>query len=176
MKKILGLLASIALLTSCDDGDIVIESLNFGNAQITTCVAAPTGLLFKTNAQELLLIDVPANLFGNQLSTAENPKTYTLQANKQEIIYRQYSGNVNSSAICSAIPPASPTVSDQWLGQPGGVIEVITSEVFTTNTTTGVTTVSGYSHVIRFRNVQLRNEQSSFVYEMYNFGEYVVRI
>ena len=174
MKKILYLFAAVVLFSSCDDGEIVIENLNFANSKITSCVNTPTGLLFKTNGQELLLIDVPATLFDTVVSNAADPKIYTLQPNQQEIIYRKYNGAVSSTTICSLVPPATPNVADQWIGQPGGTIEVITSEVTNTNATTGEVTRTGFSYVIRFKNVQLKNEQSSFVYEDYYFGEYIV--
>ena len=176
MKKVIYLLVLFTLFSSCDDGDIVLENLNFGNAQVTSCGAAtnPSGLLFKTSGSQLLLIDIPATIFDTVLSTNTNPKLHTITAN--QIIYRKYSGNTNKNIICDMVPPASPTVIDQWVGQPGGTIEVITSEINTTNTTTGITSLTGYSHVIRFKNVQLKNDQNSFFYEDYYFGEYVVTV
>lgn len=176
MKKIIYLLALFTVFGSCDDGDIVLENLNFGTAPITYCGIAtePSGLLFKTSGSQLLLIDIPATFFDSILSTAENPKVYTITNN--QIIYRKYSGSVNKSAICDVVPPATPSVVDQWIGQPGGTIKIITSEIKTMNETTGIATLTGYSHVIRFKNIQLRNDQNSFFYEDYYFGEYIVTV
>jgi len=162
------------MFSSCDDGDIVLENLNFGNATISTCSPATvaSGLLFKANESEILLINIPPTTFDSVTSTVENPKVLTIS--NDQILYRKYSGKVSNSVICDAIPPASPSVIDQWTGQPGGTIEIITTDIVSTNQTTGVRSITGYSNVIYFKNLQLKNDQNGFVYESYYFGEYIV--
>lgn len=176
MKKFIYILGLFAFFTSCDDGDLVLESLNFSNTSIMRCnnQPLPTGKLFKINGSELLLINIPSNLFNNTTSTAAQPKTYTLA--QGQVFYRKYTANISNNVICSDIPPASPTVQNEWVAAPGGVIEVITTEKFTLNTTTNTSDLTGYSHVIRFKNVQLSNGTNSMVYDDYLFGEYITNL
>lgn len=176
MKKILYTLALATLLYSCDDGDLVIENLSFDNTTISKCGnnTTPTGLLFKVNGSELLLINIPANYFDATLSTIDAPKVHTLTAN--QLIYRKYSGSVNANIICSDVPPATPTVSNEWLAAAGGTIEIVTSEKYTINEVTGISVLTGYSHDIRFKNVLLSNAESNFVYDDYYFGEYITNL
>ena len=176
MKKFIYILGLAALLSSCDDGDLVLENLNFSSVNIARCTnqALPTGKLFKINGSELLLINVPYTLFNNTTSTAENPKIHTLSTN--QAFYRKYTSAVNNNVICSDIPPATPTVQNEWVAAPGGTIEVITTEKYTLNTTTNTSELTGYSHVIRFKNVQFSNGTNAMVYDNYLFGEYITNL
>lgn len=176
MKKFIYILGLAALLTSCDDGDLVLENLNFNNVSITRCTnqPLPTGKLFKINGSELLLINIPYTLFNNTTSTTTQPKIHTLSLN--EAFYRKYNGTINNNVICSDIPPASPTVQNEWVAAPGGTIEVITTEKFTLNPTTNISELTGYSHVIRFKNVQFSNGTNAMVYDDYLFGEYITNL
>ena len=165
MKKIIVLLASVFMLQACDDGDITLESFNFDTVAVQNC---PTNdLVYKINRNELLLISVPETNFPNEVTVVGSPRIVNVNA-ENRIVYRLYSDNVTSTTICSVLPPASPVVQKEW-NATGGTIEIITNAIYAANGTT----ITGYTHNIKFKNVNFSSPENSFSFTEYIFGNYV---
>jgi hypothetical protein len=164
MKKLIVLVASIFMLQACDDGDITLESFNFDTVNIQKC--SNNNLIFKINGNELLLLNIPESSFLNEETLDGSPRIINISSNNQ-IIYRIYSGNISSTSICSTIPPANPVVENEWITI-GGSIEIITDALYATD---GVT-ITGYTHNIKFKNVNFSGSTNSFSFTEYNFGNY----
>lgn len=164
MKKLFVLVASVFMLQACDDGDITLESFNFDTVGIQKCTN--NNLIFKINGDELLLLNIPAASFANEETPDGSPRVVNVNASNQ-IIYRIYSGNINSNSICSTIPPASPTVQNEW-NATGGTIEIVTDALYALD---GVT-ITGYTHNIKFKNVNFSGSSNSFSFIEYTFGNY----
>jgi hypothetical protein len=164
MKKLIVLVASIFMLQACDDGDITLESFNFDTVNIQKC--SNNNLVFKINGNELLLLNIPESSFLNEETLDGSPRIINISSNNQ-IIYRIYSGNISSTSICSTIPPANPVVENEWITI-GGSIEIITDALYATD---GVT-ITGYTHNIKFKNVNFSGSTNSFSFTEYNFGNY----
>ncbi|WP_333809567.1 hypothetical protein [Flavobacterium sp.] len=164
MKKLFVLVASVFMLQACDDGDITLESFNFDTVGIQKCTN--NNLIFKINGDELLLLNIPAASFANEETPDGSPRVVNVNASNQ-IIYRIYSGNINSNSICSTIPPASPTVQNEW-NATGGTIEIVTDALYAID---GVT-ITGYTHNIKFKNVNFSGSSNSFSFIEYTFGNY----
>lgn len=164
MKKLIVLVASIFMLQACDDGDITLESFNFDTVNIQKC--SNNNLVFKINGNELLLLNIPESSFLNEETLDGSPRIISISSNNQ-IIYRIYSGNISSTSICSTIPPANPVVENEWITI-GGSIEIITDALYATD---GVT-ITGYTHNIKFKNVNFSGPTNSFSFTEYNFGNY----
>ncbi|MCW1148605.1 hypothetical protein [Flavobacterium lacisediminis] len=164
MKKLIVLVASVFMLQACDDGDITLESFNFDSVTIQECT--DNNLIFKINNDELLLINIPESSFANVETPDGSPRIVNVTSANQ-IIYRIYSGNVTLSNICSTIPPATPVVKKEWIAT-GGTIEIITDALYAID---GVT-ITGYTHNIKFVNVNFSGSSNSFSFTEYNFGNY----
>lgn len=164
MKKLFVLVASVFMLQACDDGDITLESFNFDNVAIQEC--GDNNLIFKINNDELLLINIPEASFANEETPDGSPRIVAVTATNQ-IIYRIYSSEVESNSICATIPPASPIVEQEW-NATGGTIEIITDALYASD---GVT-ITGYTHNIKFVNVNFSGTTNSFSFTEYNFGNY----
>ncbi|MFN7045033.1 MAG: hypothetical protein ACK4M1_07525 [Flavobacterium sp.] len=164
MKKLIVLVASVFMLQACDDGDITLESFNFDGVAIQEC--GDNNLIFKINNDELLLINIPEASFANEETPDGSPRIVTVSATNQ-IIYRIYSGTVTSNNICATIPPATPVVQDEW-NATGGTIEIITDALYDTD---GITII-GYTHNIKFVNVNFSGTSNSFSFTEYTFGNY----
>ena len=145
MKKLIVLVASVFMLQACDDGDITLESFNFDTVNIQEC--PDNNLIFKINGDEMLLINIPESSFPTEETPDGSPEIIEVNSTNQ-IIYRIYSGTVTDNSICDLIPPATPTVQDEW-NATGGTIEIITDKLFATD---GVTQI-GLTHTIKFVNV-----------------------
>ena len=164
MKKLFVLVASVFMLQACDDGDITLESFNFDTVNIQECT--DNNLIFKINGDEMLLINIPEASFANEETPDGSPRIVNVSSSNQ-IIYRIYSGTVTDDNLCDLIPPATPVVKNEW-NATGGTIEIITDALYASD---GVT-ITGYTHNIKFVNVNFSGSSNSFSFTEYNFGNY----
>ena len=170
MKKILLIVFSFFLFSSCDDGELTLESFNFENQTIQKCT--DNYLLFKTKNDELLLLNLPESEYNRLFASSTTngiPREGTI-GGTNEILYRKYSGSVTSATVCSLVPVSSPTVTKEWVAT-GGTILVETNEVFDTNNI-----VVKYSHNITFQNVNFASTDNSFSFESYIFGNHEINV
>lgn len=175
MKKLFGILVCALLLSSCDDGEIVLQSFNFDNVGIQKCPDSNKRVLFKINKEEMLLLDIPATYFPDDITPEGEPRIVTISSTDR-VLYRKYSDNVSGTSICSDIPPASPTVLNEWTAANGGTIEIISTARTVTNETTGEVTTTGHNHRIRFINIQFVGSNDSFVFDEYLFGTHTTTL
>lgn len=172
MKRLFGFFAFLLLLTSCDDGDFTVKSFNFDpNAPVKTCLPE-SGLYYKFNGLEALMLETPPSSFINEETPQGQPRTLLINATNQ-VIYRTFKTNVSDSYFCSAIPPSSPAITDEWKAMPGvenesGIIEITTKA----NIDQTTQTITGYDHQIVFKNITFSNGKKSFSYDTYTFGNY----
>jgi hypothetical protein len=145
MKKIFAFLAAFILLTGCDDGDMTFRTFNFDDDDPETC-DEESGVFYKINDSEVLIfeLDYDTNLVNIPTETGA-PRT----VEGVVLTYRNYSGDVSlSSTLCSTIPPASPTVIEEWIGE--GQFEIVTTPVYD-SVDDDVDHVTGYNHQITLR-------------------------
>lgn len=167
MKKVFGLIIVLLLSTSCDDGEITLQSFDFDNQIIQKC--SDKTILFKTKNEELLLISLPQATYDSAFDnteTGDTPREVTINTSNK-VIYRKYSGTVSSTTICSDLPPATPTVSKEW-NATGGTMIVETNYLYDTD---GVTII-GSTHNITFQNISFSSGEDSFSFVSYIFGNY----
>ncbi|MCX6184763.1 MAG: hypothetical protein NTX74_06940, partial [Flavobacterium sp.] len=165
MKKLLLSLCSIALLNSCDDGDLTLETINFDSAIAQEC--SLNNVVYKINGNQLLLIEIPATSlpFENKIGD----KTFAINASNK-VIYRGYNNTVSSASICSTIPPASPSVTEEW-NAIAGTISIQTTAIYSAaNSLTGAIKISKYRHAITFNNITFAKPNGNQVYETFVFG------
>ena len=163
MKRYIGIFLLALSLTACDDGDITLQSFDFEAQNIQNCTT--NELLFKIKDSELLLVTLPSSAITNEVTLDNEPRVIQVNTTNQ-VLYRKYSGNLSSASICSTVPPANPSVSKEWVAT-GGTIEVITSERRDINDD-----LIGYTHNIRFVNINFSSSDDSFSFVSYIFGNY----
>ncbi len=146
------------LLFSCNDGNFDSPSFNFSDASIENCGNL---VLFKINEAEVLLLDLNTDNFNNIFfKTAHDNESFSLS---DAIIYRTYSANVTASMFCQNIPPSSPSLQKEWLGN-GTLI------VNNTITDNGDGT-SNYICTFTINDLQLNNQSgNSIIYDVYDYG------
>lgn len=166
MKKFIVLVASIFMLQACDDGDIKLESFNFNPETIQDC--PNNNLVFNIKGNELLILNIPTSSFPTE-ETPDGSPTILEVNSVNKIIYRIYSGTVTSNNICATILPATPVVQNEW-NATGGTIEIITDALYAVD---GVT-ITGYTHNIKFVNVNFSGSSNSFSFTEYIFGNYKI--
>ena len=163
MKKIIGLLA-LVLLMGCDDGDMTFNTFDFSSVQPQSC-GTESNIIFKFNGTEVLVLDLaPANFIN--VATGIEGRIVTIGGSNR-IVYRNYSGVVGATTICSTIPPASPTVREEWQGVDGSRVKIITTEV-----RNDVGVLTGYTHQITLLEVRFKRGEEEITINDNLFGSY----
>lgn len=170
MKKVISLLVLILLINACDDGNLVQEDISFDDVSVQSC--STNDILYKINDKEALILQIPFTDFTNVATATGSPTTIDIDNSTYRVIYRFYNGTVATDNICSIIPSATPSVSDQWVAT-SGKIQITTTAVKSTNSTTNSTTITGYNHSIVFKNITFEKTNGTQVYETFSFGDYV---
>jgi hypothetical protein len=168
MKNILGLLFLLLLLNGCDDGDLTVENIDF--ASVTTNSCGET--IYKLNGNEAMYIKIPyyRNAFPNELTSADAPIVIPIGGDVS-VTYRAYDGAPSAANICATPGPISPIATQEWTASAGN-IEISSIAVYSTNETTGATTISRYAHNIVFKNIVFQKPSGTQIYESFTFGEY----
>ncbi len=141
MRLYLGLIVLVMLLTSCDDGEIIVTTFDFDEENLTMCSSnTREKVLYHTNnlnVFESLSMELSNNLFTQEdqvLTVSDNPIEIPLSGNNR-IIYRTYNAEVPEAPgdyFCRDIPPATPTVLQEYESV-GGIVVITTSQLPTLN-------------------------------------------
>lgn len=155
MKNVFRLIF-LALFLSCDDGDIQIETVDFDSINtVESCKAASastTNLLFKINVDEALILELPAGLLKNEVTT-EVIKSAISTTTK--LTYRVFTDKVSKNYFCDEVPPLTPTVSEQVIAADGEIL-------ITTATKDSIT----FEHIIRLNEISFISEDGSRITDL----------
>lgn len=168
MKKIFGLLSLFLLLNSCDDGELTVQTIDF--ADVATVKCNLNDIIYKIKGNEILALEIAAsqNAFINEPTLT--PRIINLSSSIR-VIYRSYDGTATAGNICATLPATSPNVTEEWTAN-SGRIEITTTPVYITNTTTNATTIDKYNHYIVFKDITFVKPNGTQIYETFVFGNY----
>lgn len=167
MKRILAILSLLLFITSCDDGNLTVDVIDFSEGPIQKC--SLKDIIYKVKGSEMMFIEIPSTYFTNDqtLGTATIiPLSSTLK-----VTYRRYASETSNLNICPQAPDATPNLVEQWQATEG-TIELTSTAVKTTNPTTGFTKITGYNYYIVLKNVTFEKPNGPQVYETFVFGNY----
>jgi hypothetical protein len=133
MKKILSILILSILLIGCDDGDIIVTSFDFEDANLETCGTVGNYVFFKINNNSQESISLRLNTT-NELFLETATVAYTLDGTSNFVNYRKYDANLTSTYFCSSIPPTTPLVTVDYIGS-SGVARLFTETTLDDNDT-----------------------------------------
>lgn len=171
MKKIIGLLALALTINSCDDGELIIEDIDFSEVDAANC----GNIVYKMRDNEVFFFETDqyAAKFINDATPEGMPRTIELDANNR-IFYRSYSGDLTSESICSIVQPPTPTVVEQWTYTgDNAFIEITTTPVIIANAELpGGEIIQRYKHHIVFRNVDKNTPAGTEYLGDETFGDY----
>ena len=173
MKKLIVLLVCAFIFNGCDDGKISLDTFNFDPAAPINSCTPNNGLFFKVKNNEALILKTPISTFANTVTPLNTPRTIVINSTNQ-VIYRSFNSIISNAYFCSTLPPATPTVIDEWYALDGisgtsGLIQVTTTQII--NPTTNALT--GDHHYVVFKDITFYNGLNTFTYENYVFGNFV---
>ncbi len=172
MKRVIGLLVLALFLNSCDDGNLTLENIEFSDLNTQSCTT--NDIIYKLKDKEALLLEIPETAFVNEPTLEGKPTLINIDNSTYRLIYRFYNGTIASDNICNTIPPATPSVTDQWTAS-SGTIQIITTAIKTIDETTNSSRITGYNHNINFSNITFERAGGNQVYETFPFGDYVTK-
>ncbi|WP_291286223.1 hypothetical protein [Flavobacterium sp.] len=170
MKKYASLLFFALLLNGCDDGDLTVDTIDFSDPTITaqTCNTTTNNLIYKLKKQESLMIQFPENTLVNDATAPGKPLSFDINNTTTRVVYRAYNGLVGTANICGAIPPTTPSVTEEWQATAGKIIDISTAEV--TDSPDGSSKITGYNHSLVFQNITFLKPSGPQVEAEYSFG------
>lgn len=169
MKRFLGLLICVLAFNSCDDGDLILEDINFEDVDTQSCDT--NDIIYKLKEKEALLLEIPKSVFVNEPTVPGTPTVIDIDNATNQVVYRFYNGIIASENICNTIPPALPNVTDQWTAS-SGKIQIITTTIKSTDAANNSTRITGYNHNITFKNITFDKTVGTQVYKTFPFGDY----
>ncbi|MDR6845916.1 hypothetical protein [Flavobacterium granuli] len=170
MKRFLGILICVFTFMGCDDGDLVVDTIDFADVATSSC--SENDLLFKLKEGEALILNIPEETFANDPTDVNDPIKINVDATNQ-VVYNFYNGKVSIGNICDLIPPATPTINKQWNAS-SGVVEITTTAVKKLDETNNSTRITGYNNNIVLKNITFKKEDGTTqFYETLVFGDYL---
>ena len=122
--------------------------------------------LYDKNSSEALILDIEPNLILNEATPLNTPRTGLIGETKNKLTYRLFSGLLTDDYFCKTTYPATPAITEEWIGVTGvantsGIIEV-------TTTTFG----TGFKHTVVLKKVKMKKGNSDFILgDNYIYGE-----
>lgn len=165
MKRFLGILFLVVMISGCDDGNLFLDDINFDDAEVATC--DNNDIIYKLNEKEALLLELPGFVFPSETKTQE----ITIGGSNR-VVYRFFNGTVNEKNICETIPPATPIVIDQWTAIAGGKIVITSTPIKSVDPINNSTKITGYNHFIVLKNITFQKANGTQVYSEFLFGDF----
>jgi hypothetical protein len=146
-----------------------VVNLNFDYALVATQNCGGNNLIFKYNSNNALLLDVDPTLFINAVTPVGFPRTRVINSTTNKVVYRVYSGSLNSAFFCAAITPSVPTLTEEWVAQDG--IAATSGEIRVETVAFG----AQFKHTITLYKTTFKKGVLTYIYstsDNFVFGEY----
>lgn len=115
------LILSSIFIQSCDDGDIIVRSFNFDNAELKTCGDVGNYVFYKVNPDSKESLSLKMEVL-DSLYREEGIVNYTLNGSTIVVDYRTYDAALGNNYFCSSIPPTSPNVTVEYVASSGTAV------------------------------------------------------
>ena len=126
MKKLFIIFAISSLCFACNDGDIIVTEFDFDELNLNNCGDPGGYTFFNINnsfaAESISLILTNTGVLFLEPGVQE----YELNSSTNTVNYRKFSDDVSDDYFCSNIPPITPTVTLEFLGE-SGIAELTTT-------------------------------------------------
>ena len=126
MKKLFIIFAISSLCFACNDGDIIVTEFDFDELNLNNCGDPGGYTFFNINnsfaAESISLILTNTGVLFLEPGVEE----YELNSSTNTVNYRKFNDDVSDDYFCSNIPPITPTVTLEFLGE-SGIAELTTT-------------------------------------------------
>ncbi|SDR72787.1 hypothetical protein [Gramella sp. MAR_2010_147] len=135
MRRLLFGIFSLALLNSCDDGEIIVTSFDFEDSDVEFCEGPNKNVFYSINNNDVFesislefnssVLDVGED--GNIIPPEEEEISFNLTgdgSNNNRIVYRIFNSEVPNDYFCNVVPPSQPAVIEEWISGTGAVVYI----------------------------------------------------
>jgi hypothetical protein len=154
MKRIIFTFSLLLSVLACKDGVLEVPEFTF-EATVYTCDTYTLHRRNVDNTKALVL-----TLQATDLPSVAG--TTTLSSSGRAVLYRVFDGAIGSSYFCSAVPPATPQVVEEWNGTVFSITVVTTEDTSTSPTS--------YHHAITLNDLLLSRASEQEIFETFYFG------
>lgn len=157
-------------LNSCDDGDIIVTTLDFDAINTQYCQTTSSLVFFKVNNinRESLSLKIQSQV---NFLTTEDTIELPIDAISNVVNYRTYDAEVPQGYFCSSIPPSFPQIKKDFISTQG--IAVLSTQIIDT-LITGIGIEEDTSYVFRtsivLNNLTLEAQNETVTQELIEFG------
>ena len=139
MKNLFSFLFLLLIFTSCNDGDIIITSFEFNDADLQLCNGAKENefVFFKINESinEAISYNFTHDTFSDTIPIPD-PIFIELDQNSNSLVYRTFNIKVTNDYFCTNVPPSNIVILEELRGIQG-TAEILT-EIVTEDDNDGV--------------------------------------
>ncbi|GAA4277965.1 hypothetical protein [Aquimarina mytili] len=167
MNKVFSLIIFILLITSCSEGDIIENDIDF-NASLESCsnLNDNTFVFYKIDdsINQALSLGFTSTTF--EVDTVPEDLSITIPLNEttNTLFYRKFGSAINGADyFCASVPPSGVTITQELIGSDGSI--VIT---YTVDSTTSTETI--YNRNIALQNVTIIGADRVIRQEVLEFG------
>ncbi len=118
MKTLICFLILSSFFLACDDGDIIVTTFNFDEANLNNCGGPGNYIFFKINNNTSESISLSLGT-SDILFIESGSRVFVLNGTSNIVNYRIYNGDITNSYFCNSIPPISPDVITEFIGSSG---------------------------------------------------------
>ncbi|WP_103067955.1 hypothetical protein [Aquimarina sediminis] len=139
MKKLFSFLFLLLILISCDDGDIIITSFEFDDADLQLCKGAKDNefVFYKINEtiNEAISYNFIDETYSETIATP-TPILIKLSEANNNLIYRSFNVKVTGDYFCDNIPSSEILIDEELVGI-SGTAEIV-NEIITEDDNDGI--------------------------------------
>ena len=134
MKRFLIAIALLGLLTSCDDGDIIVTDFDFEDSTLQFCEGPDKFVIYATNnddvnesiSLEFNNSNITTDDSGNFITNTSENITFSLSGTNK-VIYRIYNKEIDGSKyFCQGVPPSEPVPTTEYVSGSDGTVTIAT--------------------------------------------------
>jgi len=134
MKRFLIAIALLGLLTSCDDGDIIVTDFDFEDSTLQFCEGPDKFVIFATNnddvnesiSLEFTNSNITTDDSGKFITNTSENITFSLSGTNK-VIYRIYNKEIDGSKyFCQGVPPSEPVPTTEYVSGSDGTVTIAT--------------------------------------------------
>lgn len=159
------------LLTSCDDGDVIVTTFDFDDISLQYCQTSNAYVFYKINNTNLESLSFVFQTQNDSILTTESTILASLEVAGNVVNYRTYNAEVPPSFFCSNVPPSNPRIIRDYVSVQGQA-SLFTRIVDTTLVGVGneQDTLYVYKTSIEFSNIRMVSDNETITQETLILG------
>ncbi|MDX1463394.1 MAG: hypothetical protein R3359_10075 [Marinirhabdus sp.] len=126
MRFVLALFLILTTLVACDDGDVIVTSFDFEEADLQSCGGPGSYVFFKINPESSESISLKLGTQDSIFNIADT-LNFQIDGTTNVVNYRTFDNPPTANYFCNSVPPTTPTVLQDFIGDDGVATVLVTT-------------------------------------------------